>query len=103
VSAESEGDVAAELGTNSNLGKTIMSVCPAWRCPHQLIFHFHASIQRNSFTFDSEFTLYRGKKDLIVLLICAMATGVIVILNRGMSNGINISRTCHRLKIFFHI
>jgi hypothetical protein len=34
VSAESEGDVAAELGMNCNLGKTIMSVCPAWRCPH---------------------------------------------------------------------
>jgi hypothetical protein len=35
VSAESEDDVAAELGTNCNLGKTIASVCPAWRCPHQ--------------------------------------------------------------------
>jgi hypothetical protein len=34
VSAESEGDVAAELGTNCNLGKTMASVCPAWRCPH---------------------------------------------------------------------
>jgi hypothetical protein len=34
VSAESEGDVAAELGTNCNLEKTIASVCPAWRCPH---------------------------------------------------------------------
>jgi hypothetical protein len=29
VSAESEGDVAAELGTNCNLEKTIASVCPA--------------------------------------------------------------------------
>jgi len=27
VSAESEGDVAAELGTNCNLGKTMASVC----------------------------------------------------------------------------
>ena len=35
MSAESEGDVAAELGTNCNLGKTMASVCPAWRCPHQ--------------------------------------------------------------------
>jgi hypothetical protein len=34
MSAESEGDVAAELGTNCNLGKTMVSVCPAWRCPH---------------------------------------------------------------------
>jgi hypothetical protein len=29
VSAESEGDVAAELGTNCNLRKTITSVCLA--------------------------------------------------------------------------
>ena len=36
MSAESEGDVAAELGTNCNLGKTMASVCPAWRCPHHL-------------------------------------------------------------------
>jgi hypothetical protein len=36
VSTESEGDVVAELETNCNLGKTITSVCPAWRCPHQL-------------------------------------------------------------------
>jgi hypothetical protein len=35
MSAESEGDVAAELGTNCNLEKTIASVCPTWRCPHQ--------------------------------------------------------------------
>jgi len=28
--------VAAELGTNCNLGKTMASVCPAWRCPHQV-------------------------------------------------------------------
>jgi hypothetical protein len=35
VSAESEGDVVAELGTNCNLEKTIALVCPAWRCPHQ--------------------------------------------------------------------
>jgi hypothetical protein len=34
MSAESEGDVTAELGTNYNLGKTITSVCPVWRCPH---------------------------------------------------------------------
>ena len=36
MSAESEGDVAAELETNCNLGKTMASVCPAWRCPHQV-------------------------------------------------------------------
>jgi hypothetical protein len=43
VSAESEGDVTAELGTNCNLGKTITSVCPAWRCPHHDIngYMFH--------------------------------------------------------------
>jgi hypothetical protein len=45
VSAESEGDVVAELGTNCNLGKTITSVCPAWRCPHHAIYtlklHLH--------------------------------------------------------------
>jgi hypothetical protein len=35
--AESEGDVAAELGTNCNLGKTITSVCLAWRCPHHML------------------------------------------------------------------
>ena len=35
MSAESEGDVAAELGTNCNLGKTMELMCPAWRCPHQ--------------------------------------------------------------------
>jgi hypothetical protein len=35
MSAEFEADVAVELGTNCNLGKTIASVCPAWRCPHQ--------------------------------------------------------------------
>ena len=27
--------MAAELGTNCNLGKTMASVCLAWRCPHQ--------------------------------------------------------------------
>jgi hypothetical protein len=34
MSAESEGDVVAELGMNCNLEKTMASVCPAWRCPH---------------------------------------------------------------------
>jgi hypothetical protein len=34
VSAKSEGNVAVELGTNCNLGKTMASVCPTWRCPH---------------------------------------------------------------------
>jgi hypothetical protein len=37
VSAESEGDVLAELGMNCNLGKTIASVCLACRCPHHPI------------------------------------------------------------------
>jgi hypothetical protein len=36
MSAETKGDVAAQLGTNCNLEKTIASVCPAWRCPHHL-------------------------------------------------------------------
>ena len=35
MSAESEGDVAAELGTSCNLGKTMVTACTAWRCPHQ--------------------------------------------------------------------
>jgi hypothetical protein len=46
MSAESEGDVAAELGTNYNLGKTITSVCPAWQCPHHtatVTFDTHCS------------------------------------------------------------
>ena len=30
--------MAAELGTNCNLGKTMASVCPAWRCPHHDVF-----------------------------------------------------------------
>jgi hypothetical protein len=28
--------VVAELGTNCDLGKTITSVCQAWRCPHHI-------------------------------------------------------------------
>jgi hypothetical protein len=38
VSAESEGDVTAKLGTNCNLEKTMASVCPAWRCPHHELY-----------------------------------------------------------------
>jgi hypothetical protein len=52
VSAESEGDVAAELGTKCNLGKTIASVCLAWRCPHQWETHQALLIQKHQETMD---------------------------------------------------
>jgi hypothetical protein len=59
---------------------------------------------KNSFTFNFEFTLWCGKKKgLNALLICAMATGVTVILNIGMPNDINISLVVHSKKILSHL